>query len=150
MSITINLAPITISKTQTKEIKDFLVDYMDNTYDKEVVKRLGYTFKSLAKEMIADPDFNASLTKRITSLVESYVEEILHDPYSFDNNLLDGDDPICPEWIARLDQAQEEYNHEIELLEEAQREERATKEMETRLADAVTLLKKAGFKITEG
>lgn len=132
-------ATVTLSKTKFKQMVEHMIDYaLDDQYNDEVLKKCGVSTKSIVSLLEKDQTYIANFQKRFSSAVnEMIVDHLVNDPDQYDfyevsSNLLD-------EVFERLDESQEEYDEQAELLRQSS--------FTPQVQKAVNMLKAKGFKV---
>jgi hypothetical protein len=120
-----------------KQIKSAINELLDNEifeqYDTALIKRAQFKKSVTAKDLFECPTFQARLTKALTQLAESAVEDGLFETVCYDVEV-----PQVVAIIRSLDKINEEFQEEADALREAEEVKRMVKTLE-----------KAGFKIVK-
>jgi hypothetical protein len=120
-----------------KQIKSAINELLDNEifeqYDTALIKRAQFKKSVTAKDLFECPTFQARLTKALTQLAESAVEDGLFETVCYDVEV-----PQVVAIIRSLDKINEEFQEEADALREAEEVKRMVKTLE-----------QAGFKIVK-
>lgn len=146
MSLTIKLDPITLTKSQIKELRDNVDHILSSNHLDESFVKFGEKPKALAEQIVKDPKFLLKLTESINSYIADHVSALVEDPWEYD---LDLDTDLFNDVDTRLSEIDVEIDRENRLLIEAEKEKQEIIDLSVKLKEALELLKQSGYKIVE-